>query len=284
VLGKWEHTTPDENDEINQTIKYIYEKNGSSAVHSAASWALRRRGCKVPEKPQRPIEEQGWFELENGLVMVRLSKATDDPPASTLSISATEITNKQFWIFCPEHVETLRNHFDGDHSENDAVRFIDAKSMFRYCNYLSDENSLTRCYSIADNSDPDSKDFIVDFGANGFRLPTMDEWKIANLAGSRLGYFYGDSDDQLSRIANVSLKPETTTIMKFPPNAWGLFDTIGNVAEVCHTNRDSGIVKEIDILGGSMIPIPDAHRGTFPIKGTVVQKRSTFGFRVVCNR
>jgi formylglycine-generating enzyme required for sulfatase activity len=112
----------------------------------------------------------------------------------------------------------------------------------------------------------------------------MDEWKIANLAGSRLGSFYGDSDDQLSRFANLSGDAATTPIMKFPPNAWGLFDTLGNVAEVCHTNRDSGIVEKIDILGGSMMSIPDDHRGTLLINGTLDQKFATIGFRVVCNR
>ncbi len=284
VLGKWEHTTSDENAEINQTIKHIYETNGSSAVHSTAAWALCQRGCKVPEKPPRQIEGQGWFELENGLVMVRLSKATDDPSVSTLSISATEITNKQFWIFCPEHVETLRANFDGPHSENDAVRFIDAKSMFLYCNHLSVENSLNPCYSIADDSDSHGQDFIVDFGANGFRLPTMDEWKIANLAGSRLRFFYGDNGDQLSMFANVSGKPETPATMTFPPNAWGLFDTLGNVAEVCHTTKDSGIVKEIHILGGSMMIIPGDQRGTTSVRKNLDQNASTLGFRVVCNR
>jgi serine/threonine protein kinase len=283
VLGKWKNTTTDENDEINQTIKHIYATNGSSAVHSASSWALRRRGCKVPEKTQRQIEGQGWFELENGLTMVRLSQVTDDPSVSTLSISATEITNKQFWIFCPKHLEILRDEYSVVLSEKDAVRWIDAKSMFRYCNFLSEKNSLKPCYSIPDDSVPDVQ-VSVDFGANGFRLPTMDEWKIANLAGSRLGFFYGDSDDQLSRIANLSGDAATTPIMTFPPNAWGLFDTLGNVAEVCHTNRDSGIVEKIDILGGSMMPIPDDHRGTLLINGTLDQKFGTFGFRVVCNR
>jgi formylglycine-generating enzyme required for sulfatase activity len=175
-------------------------------------------------------------------------------------------------------MEILQANFDGPQSENDAVRFIDAKSMFLYCNYLSEKNSLSRCYSI------DGQDFKVDFGANGFRLPTMDEWKIANLAGSRLRYFYGDSGDQLSLFANVSGKPETPAIMTFPPNAWGLFDTLGNVAEVCHTNRDSGIVKEIHILGGSMVPLPADQRGTTSVRKNLDQNASTLGFRVVCNR
>ena len=284
VLGKWEHTTSDENAQINQTINRIYETNGSSAVHSASSWGLRRRGCKVPDKPQHQIEAKGWFELDNGLVMIRLSKATDNSSLSTLSISATEITNKQFWRFEPEHKDTLLSKFHGDHSDDDAVRYVDAKSMFLYCNFLSDQNSLSRCYSIADDSDPHSQDFIVDFGANGFRLPTVDEWKIANLAGSRLGYFYGDSDDQLSLFANVSGQPRTAAIMMFPPNALGLFDTLGNVAEGCHPNRDSGIVKHVHFLGGSMMPIPGDHRGTITIRKKPDQNHSTLGFRVVCNR
>jgi serine/threonine protein kinase len=296
VLGKWKHTTPDENDEINQIIKHIYETNGSSAVHSTAAWALRRRGSEVPEEPQHQIEGQGWFELDNGLTMVRLSQVTDDPSVSTLSISATEITNKQFWIFCPEHAKTLLEKFDGPHSENDAVRFIDAKSMFLYCNFLSKENSLKPCYSIPekpcysipDDSDPDLQ-VSVDFGANGFRLPTMDEWKIANLAGSRLRYFYGDNGDQLSLFANKSGKPATTPTMMFPPNAWGLFDTLGNVAEACHPNRDSGIVKYVNFQGDSMMIRTGDHPGGLSNELILDEEsgfrsKSIHGFRVVCNR
>ncbi len=284
VLGKWERTSKDKNAKINQAITHIYETNGSSAVHSASSWALRHRGCNVPEiRPDR-IAERDWFELESGLVMVRLNQAIDSPPLSTLSVSATEITNRQFCYFRPEHLDALQHKFNGDHSHDDAVRDIDAKSMFEYCNFLSDQISLVHCYSIVGDSDPISPEFILDFGANGFRLPTVDEWKIANLAGSRLGYFYGDDDDQLTRFANVSGQPRTAPTMMFPSNAIGLFDTLGNVAEGCHPNRQSGVIKHLRFLGGSMMPIPGDHRGTITIQKNLNQNSVTLGFRVVCSR
>jgi formylglycine-generating enzyme required for sulfatase activity len=159
--------------------------------------------------------------------------------------------------------------------------------MFLYCNFLSDQNSLSRCYLIPDDSVPDGQ-VSVDFTANGFRLPTQDEWKIANLAGSRRVYFYGDSYDQLSLFANKSGEATTTPIMMFPPNAWGLFDTLGNVAEACHPSRESGIVKYVNFQGDSMMKRTDDHPGGLS-NALILDEKSFFGksihgFRVVCNR
>lgn len=77
----------------------------------------------------------------------------------------------------------------------------------------------------------------------GGRLPHIDEWETASRAGARTTYPWGDTYE--SKSANIWDGTShakntmadgfllTAPVRSFAPNAWGLYDVIGNVFEYC---------------------------------------------------
>jgi formylglycine-generating enzyme required for sulfatase activity len=78
-----------------------------------------------------------------------------------------------------------------------------------------------------------------------FRLPTEAEWEYACRAGTTTEFFFGDSDETLSDYAwwegNARLVGENYAhvVGQKLPNAFGLFDIIGNSREWCEDWYDS---------------------------------------------
>ncbi|MFT3991093.1 MAG: SUMF1/EgtB/PvdO family nonheme iron enzyme [Luteolibacter sp.] len=77
----------------------------------------------------------------------------------------------------------------------------------------------------------------------GGRLPTIDEWEIAARAGSTTPFPWGETfQPKLANTWNGENHRKntrldgfvlTSPVRSFPPNAWGLYDVIGNVFEYC---------------------------------------------------
>jgi sulfatase modifying factor 1 len=77
----------------------------------------------------------------------------------------------------------------------------------------------------------------------GGRLPTLDEWEIAARAGATTRWPWGDiylpakaniwNGEDHRRNTGLDGWCYTSPVRAFPPNAWGLYDVIGNVFEYC---------------------------------------------------
>ena len=134
-----------------------------------------------------------------------------------------------------------------------------------------------------------------------YRLPTVKEWEYAASAGSSTDFYFGSAISAVNanyygRFVALGQKSnfirKTTMPGSYRPNAFGLYDTIGNVSEWCEDNVIMrpysqeilpGLCNDSQriVKGGSWID-KDSHCS---LSSTEYQnedtKSSTIGFRIV---
>ncbi|MGH0562837.1 formylglycine-generating enzyme family protein [Bacillus cereus] len=128
-------------------------------------------------------------------------------------------------------------------NSNKPVVNISWYDAITFCNSLSKTAGLTEFYSIQD----DGKKVSCNLHSNGYRLPSEAEWQYACKAGAP-GYTYGE----LQKIAwyNENSNGQIQDVGKKEPNAWGLYDMLGNVWEWCYDLYDEKVYGSYRIFRG----------------------------------
>lgn len=158
--------------------------------------------------------------------MGNASGADTEKPAhevmlSPFAIDKVEVTQIQF-----ANLELPNpSNFKGDDNPVDQVRWNEAAE---FCNERSKAEGLEPCYDLST--------FRCDFEASGYRLPTEAEWEYAARSGTTGDYYFSGGSSKLTSNACYAGNSEkrTTAAGSKRPNAFGLFDMLGNVAEWCN--------------------------------------------------
>ncbi|MFD2742598.1 MULTISPECIES: formylglycine-generating enzyme family protein [Sphingobacterium] len=163
---------------------------------------------------------------------------------------------KQKWNVCIEpfllakfpvtqdvYLEVINENPSTIKGDRHPVETVTWKDAILFCNKLSIQSRLEPCYAIAAQND----DITFDKTANGFRLPTEAEWEYACKAATT-GIRYGD----INSIAWFKDNSSKTThiVGQKEPNAWGLYDMLGNVWEWCSDIYDETVYGSYRIFRG----------------------------------
>lgn len=128
----------------------------------------------------------------------------------------------------------------GDRLPVESVSWWDAA---RFCNSLSLREGLMPAYDLREQAE----DAEWNTAADGYRLPTEAEWEHACRAGTS-GPRYGPLDEIAWHQRNSHERPHDVGGKQ--PNAWGLYDMLGNVWEWCWDLYDARVYGTYRVLRG----------------------------------
>lgn len=148
----------------------------------------------------------------------------------------------------------------------------------RFCNALSRLVGRRSAYAVGDETEPSVAPVE---GADGFRLPTEQEWEVACRAGRTRaiprGVAPASADGHAWHFGNAD--GSTHPVGQKSANPWGLYDMAGNVWEWC--SEPSGApLRDRPLRGGSWLDDPTALRPAVRRRRHPNTRECDAGFRV----
>lgn len=220
----------------------------------------RREAIEREEKEKKRLAEEERIVAEKRAELIKNAEHIKSIgayfikiPNQNYSMMMTEITQKQWQIIMGNNPSS----FKGDNLPVEEVSWTDAVV---FCNKLSEKEGLKPCYSYKGISNVEewkflkenlwkwsdkkwkkfNESFACDTAANGYRLPTVEEWQYAAKGGENYKYSGSDNLDEVGWYVGNS-GGKTHPVAQKKPNGYGLYDMSGNVREWCwdsYSNKD----------------------------------------------
>ena len=213
----------------------------------------------------------------NANVMIKI-------PGTNFEMLQTEVTQELY-----ESIMGVNpSRFKGSNNPVECVSWYDA---IYFCNKLSVAKGYEPVYSVDGNTDitkwnytPHQWDSIEDeitqnTSANGYRLPTVEEWQYAAKGGEDYTYAGSNEIDEVAwyhENSNGSIHP----IAQKKANGYGLYDMSGNVWEWCW-DRFGDLVSFARFCGGSFGGSDDECKVDSMSHAYPWNRGNAVGFRIV---
>ncbi len=168
-------------------------------------------------------------------------------------MDTTEILESEFIKWMPDFD---RQYPDMFYEENPPVESSMWHWAALYCNWISKQQGFDTCYYGFPTDSVNIKyykpfvDVKCDFTKNGYRMPTEAEWEYACRAGTMDNFFWGTdtADAGLYCWYDGNLGDTIHSVAKKLPNAFGLYDIIGGLVELCNDWYDNDYYKVSEFL------------------------------------
>jgi serine/threonine protein kinase/formylglycine-generating enzyme required for sulfatase activity len=239
----------------------MYHDDADAGVHAACRWLLDCRlnaGDAVAAADKSAVlgvvDNRNWYLGANGHTWVvfrgpskfKMGSPQFEPTREadeqlheetidySFAISTTEVTITQCRPFRNRYFNHRYSPTDDCPANN--ITWFDAAA---YCRGLSEAEGVPEdqmCYPPVAEIRPGMKLPDNFLQRTGYRLPTEIEWEYACRGGVSASRSCGEGEELPTRYVWYLKNSENRSwpVGRLKPNAYGLFDMLGNVAERCH--------------------------------------------------
>lgn len=278
----------------------VADSNGT--IRLAVPMFFRVRGIPKPTIPAGMVRIPGGTNSGSDPDYGDYSLTVD-----TFYMDATEVTKVQWdevYDWAIDNGYSFDNVGSGKAS-NHPVHSVSWYDCVKWCNARSEKEGRTPCYTVNGSIYKTGQSApICTFSANGYRLPTSEEWEYAargaliskrfpcgdTITHNSANYYSYWSDDSPFYSYDVSTTrgyhpdcndgeyPYTSPAGYFSPNGYGLYDMAGNVWEWCNTTLDAYMC----VRGGCWSYYANNLRIGSENWQSPYISRNSIGFRAVC--